>query len=183
MVPLFELGHCAVIFCGYPAEVVPLFDLVNDSGLSPALLYVLEHLGVKKLARAVEIERIRLRGEEWPGPGIRKIEYAGAAVPGDYVVGVLRVEQFDGFERHAHHLVYLLEMQVAAYLESIHRHRHTHIGRLKTIFLCIVESIHRTDERRHVAACLPRKIGVDTPEITLARPFDRLVYIARAAVV
>lgn len=97
MVPLFELGHCAVIFCGYPAEVVTLFDLVNDSGLSPALLYVLEHLGVKKLARAVEIERIRLRGEEWPGPGIRKIEYAGAAVPGDYVVGVLRVEQFDGF--------------------------------------------------------------------------------------
>ena len=90
MVPLFELGHCAVIFCGYPAEVVTLFDLVNDSGLSPALLYVLEHLGVKKLARAVEIERIRLRGEEWPGPGIRKIEYAGAAVPGDYVVGVLR---------------------------------------------------------------------------------------------
>ena len=55
MVPFFKLGHCAVILLRDFAQVVPALDFVGDAGLSPALLYILQHLGVQQFAGTVQI--------------------------------------------------------------------------------------------------------------------------------
>ena len=99
------------------------------------------------------------------------------------VVGVLRIEQFEGLDRHSGKFAHLLEMQHLVHVEGVHLGRQVHSLRLNAILPVIIEGIEGPGESRHIAPGLAGQIIVDIPDIVLARALHRLVHIAGTTVV